>query len=34
MRPLTKGKYTWRVVSYDSDNHVLRSTAWRTVTAK
>jgi len=33
-RPLSKGKYTWRVTSYDSDGHVLRSTAWRTVTAK
>ena len=31
---LTKGKYTWRVVSYDSGDHILRSTAWRTVTAK
>jgi len=34
VRPLSKGKYTWRVVSFDSENHVLRATGWRKVTAK
>ena len=34
VRALSKGKYTWRVVSYDSDGHVLRATGWRGVTAK
>lgn len=33
-RALSKGKYTWRVVSYDSEGHVLRATGWRKVTAK
>ncbi|WP_344152189.1 hypothetical protein [Nocardioides koreensis] len=34
VRPLTKGKYSWRVISFDSQNHVLRATGWRKVTAK
>lgn len=31
VRALTKGRHAWRVVSYDSENHVLSSTKWRKV---
>jgi len=34
VRTMTTGKHSWRVISYDSDNHVLRATSWRTVTVK
>lgn len=33
-RALTRGRHTWRVVSYDSDRHVLKATGWRRVAVR